>query len=222
MVSGLLDHIDQYCERLTPGLTAEPLNFWTNLSFVLAAAAGFLAYKQRSNKSREPGIEVLLGLAFTVGIGSALFHSFANRLTMIADVVPIGLFLIASIGVLTRRLLRWTFRRTALALVFFFGATAALGVGVPGKAVNGGQWYLGTVLLLGYFAVTLRSFDPVVSRQYLGAFLAFSAALVFRSVDEAVCPHFPAGTHFLWHTFNGIVIYLSLAAMVRIHNQRPG
>lgn len=220
MVNGIFDHIDQYCERLTPGLMAEPLNFWTNLSFVLAALAGFSAYKKRLSKAREPGIEILLGLALTVGIGSALFHSFANRLTMIADVVPIGLFLVASIGVLTGRLLGWKYRRVIAAYALFFVITAVFGIAVPNNAVNGGQWYLGTLFLLAYFAATMRHVDKTVARLYLGAFVAFFASLLFRTVDEVVCPYFPPGTHFLWHAFNGLVIYFSLTAMVRLHDAR--
>jgi hypothetical protein len=41
---------------------------------------------------------------------------------------------------------------------------------------------------------------------------AFSVALVFRIMDEPLCGTLPTGTHFLWHTFNGIALGLALQA----------
>ena len=49
-----------------------------------------------------------------------------------------------------------------------------------------------------------------------GAVLAVS--LTFRTVDPAVCPAFPLGTHFLWHLLNGLVLYLAARPLVL----RPG
>jgi hypothetical protein len=38
----------------------------------------------------------------------------------------------------------------------------------------------------------------------------FSLSLVARSVDAAICPVFPLGTHFAWHLLNGLVLYLGM------------
>jgi hypothetical protein len=35
-----------------------------------------------------------------------------------------------------------------------------------------------------------------------------------RSIDGAVCAYVPMGTHFLWHLLNGIVLYLSMRALI--------
>jgi hypothetical protein len=37
-------------------------------------------------------------------------------------------------------------------------------------------------------------------------------SLIFRSIDMAVCPELPLGTHFLWHLLNAVVLYLLLRA----------
>jgi hypothetical protein len=42
----------------------------------------------------------------------------------------------------------------------------------------------------------------------------FVISLVLRSIDKAVCPYIPTGTHFGWHILNGIVLYLSMRALI--------
>ena len=41
----------------------------------------------------------------------------------------------------------------------------------------------------------------------------FTLSVAFRTVDIAVCAAFPLGTHFLWHSLNGVVLYLLLRAL---------
>ena len=42
---------------------------------------------------------------------------------------------------------------------------------------------------------------------------AFCLALFFRTIDLWVCPSWPLGTHFLWHLFNGSVVYLAMRGL---------
>jgi hypothetical protein len=67
------------------------------------------------------------------------------------------------------------------------------------RLLNGSLIYTPTVILL--LAVSLfhgakGKRDPI---PLLGATAAFFAALVFRTIDNVLCPSFPVGTHFLWH-----------------------
>jgi hypothetical protein len=48
----------------------------------------------------------------------------------------------------------------------------------------------------------------------LQAALIFSLSLFFRSIDGAVCPAWPAGTHFLWHILNALVLGVLIRAAV--------
>ncbi len=41
-----------------------------------------------------------------------------------------------------------------------------------------------------------------------------ATALLFRSIDQQVCDAFPPGTHFLWHLFNGGMLYCLFAGLV--------
>lgn len=42
----------------------------------------------------------------------------------------------------------------------------------------------------------------------------FACSLLLRSLDEPVCGSFGAGTHFLWHLLNALVLYLLGRALV--------
>lgn len=68
--------VDLYCERLGPGLLAEPLNAITNLAFFIAA---WLLWRQsRIAGSLTGGVILLLALLVAFGVGSSLFHTFAT------------------------------------------------------------------------------------------------------------------------------------------------
>ena len=82
--------IDLYCERLEPGLWAEPLNALTNLAFLAAAWASWSMVRHSATRSGE--VTLLLVLMVAIGIGSGLFHTFATTWARLFDVVPILLF----------------------------------------------------------------------------------------------------------------------------------
>ncbi len=89
-------YIDAYCERTSSGLLAEPLNAITNASFLIAAwAAWFLA---RRLGRLSAGVQILIWLSVSVGIGSGLFHTTATAWALILDIVPILFFLVCSSG----------------------------------------------------------------------------------------------------------------------------
>ncbi|TMJ35565.1 MAG: hypothetical protein E6G89_18315, partial [Alphaproteobacteria bacterium] len=78
--------IDAYCERLGPGLLAEPLNALSNAAFFIAALWAASAARRRGS---EPIIWLLIALVFVIGLGSLAFHIFANSWSSLADVLPI-------------------------------------------------------------------------------------------------------------------------------------
>lgn len=85
-----LTSIDLYRERFGPVFWAEPLDAWSNLSFPLAALWA-RATAQRLREMRLV-IGVLIALAALIGLGSFLFHVFANHWSEYADVIPIWSF----------------------------------------------------------------------------------------------------------------------------------
>lgn len=48
----------------------------------------------------------------------------------------------------------------------------------------------------------------------LAAAGVFSLSLVFRTIDNGICPYFTPGTHFLWHLLNSVVLYFLLRGVV--------
>ena len=76
--------VDLYCERLGPGLLAEPLNALSNLAFLLGA---FLVW--RSRPAHLPAVHLPAVLLAAVGLGSFVFHTWASEVGMVLDVVPI-------------------------------------------------------------------------------------------------------------------------------------
>ena len=68
--------VDLYCERLGPGLFAEPLNALSNLAF-LGASAWLLLLRPGADSSPWYG-RVLAVLLFLIGLASLSFHLFAT------------------------------------------------------------------------------------------------------------------------------------------------
>lgn len=93
--------IDIYCERVSAAFWAEPLNAISNLAFILAALWGWVEAKRRDRL--DPMTMVLILLAGMIGIGSFLFHTFANAWSSLADVVPIWTFVLLFVLVALRR-----------------------------------------------------------------------------------------------------------------------
>lgn len=93
--------IDIYCERVTAAFWAEPLNALSNISFILAALWGWVEAKRRDRL--DPMTMILILLAGMIGIGSFLFHTFANTWSSLADVIPIWSFVFLFVLVALRR-----------------------------------------------------------------------------------------------------------------------
>ncbi|HEY9615965.1 MAG TPA: ceramidase domain-containing protein [Microcoleaceae cyanobacterium] len=98
------DYIDIYCERVTPGLWAEPLNALSNVAFLMAAWAIWRLARQQPKI--PTGIWILMTLAISIGIGSALFHTFATQWANLLDVIPIGLFQLTFLWLYSRQVMR--------------------------------------------------------------------------------------------------------------------
>jgi hypothetical protein len=205
-----MDHVDLYCERTTPGLWAEPLNAVTNLAFFFAA--WWLWREARRQDQANGGVKLLLFWLIAFGIGSFLFHTFANTVTRWLDVLPIALFVLTYLCLYANRVTGLGLAATA-ALAVLFAIAAYIGRQFP-HILNGSLIYAPTVLLLlvvSLFHWAKGKNDPIL---LLGATGAFMAALVFRTVDNVACRSFPVGTHFLWHLFTALALLLATKALV--------
>ena len=199
-----------YCERTGPGLLAEPLNALTNGAFLIAAGAAWALARRSGGMSA--GLRLLLALAASVGIGSGLWHTLATPWAMILDVVPIALFLVWTLWLYARTVLRQSLPLALASMAAFLGISAyAQGFE---EILNGSLAYAPALIaLLGLGAYHARQATAGRYALLLAAG-AYAIALVFRVLDPEVCSTFPIGTHFLWHSFTGLAAYLAMRSLI--------
>lgn len=199
--------IDGYCERLEPGLWAEPVNLVTNALFVLV---GVIAW-QRSAPLAARGLysgQVLAVILCIIGIGSALFHSFATRWASAADVLPIGIFVLSYIYVSNRDFAGlgkyWAIPATLIGFALLW--PLASGIRMIWPQAGGNALYGAVCLLIFLYAVALIPVLPRTGGRLLAGALILALSITARALDLPLCEDWPLGTHFLWHVLNAVML----------------
>ena len=208
--------VDIYCERTGPEFWSEPLNAVTNLAFVVAAILPYRAMRREGG--RDALLTLLCGIALCIGIGSFLFHTFAERWAGLADVIPILLFIVVFLHAAMLRLFRLSWPLAILATVLAFGASLPardLAMAATGSTLNGSVSYMPAFALLAGSALALALLRRPSARPVAVAAAVFAVSLTARTLDADLCPAIPAGTHFLWHLLNGTMIGILLFALQR-------
>jgi hypothetical protein len=226
------EHVFLYCERGTnAALGAEPINAISNAGFLLAALIFWQLLLWRPRQERSADHYLLVALAFLIGFGSLAFHLYADQGTALADVVPIGLFMLVYLGFALNRFLAvppgWT---VLLAVGFTLLVGAAMhvycwggGIGWPGSAadakpcLNGSMAYLPALAALIVVGMVLAERHHKAAPYIVGAATVFTVSIILRSVDLSFCDQVvidgrKVGTHFIWHLLNAVVIFLLLRA----------
>ncbi|MBK5941751.1 hypothetical protein [Halochromatium roseum] len=210
--------LDTYCERAgAAGLLAEPINLITNAAFVIAAvlAARRLAAEPDLGLSNSWDLGLLILLLGAIGIGSALWHSFATGWAVLADVIPITLFINLYLLSFGWRVLR--LRPLALAGLWLSYQVLSIGlVALTGpELLNGSVGYLPALAFLGGFWWVLRRRTDPLAPTLLAACLLFIGSLTFRTLDVALCGMLPLGLHFFWHVLNALLLFLLLRGLIK-------
>jgi hypothetical protein len=196
--------VDIYCERLDPGFWAEPINAISNLSFIVA---GFFLWRLRSTRST-----LMATLVILIGLGSFSFHTFANRLTGLLDVLAIALYLVAFAFLIPKQ---WSRN----SLLIQLGSVLVLIVSIvlaqllmsylkPASLWLPSGMYLGAWLALIMYALITQYSNMHAARFLWLAVIVFPASLVSRQLDMPLCDSI-GGSHWLWHLLNGLTLYLS-------------
>ncbi|MEZ5924120.1 MAG: ceramidase domain-containing protein [Hyphomicrobiaceae bacterium] len=216
------DKVFIYCERgLDPAFWAEPLNALSNGAFIIAALLAFRHLTTRRDIDHGADVWVMATLVLIIGIGSFLFHTFAERWAELADVLPITVFILAFLVLALRTLAGAPWWLTGVLVIGFLGLSQWIG-GIRcggGSCLNGSVAYLPAFLALGTFA-PLTSLKRHPAAKWLWAGLVvFAVSLTFRTIDMPYCPQLSMGsraigTHFLWHILNGTLLYLLLRALM--------
>jgi hypothetical protein len=226
--------IFDYCERaLDPSFWAEPLNALSNGTFIIAGliAAVQLARSERADRALFEWC--LVALVLVIGTGSFLFHTYATRWAVLADTIPISLFMLAYLGYALRRFVGWPCLAILIALALFYWSidlaraitcnnellpvTQAAGKG----CFNGTLGYAPAFAALVLVGAVLAWQGHAAARYLFIAAAVFLASMTFRTIDVEICPLTridgrALGTHFLWHILNGVVLYVLLLGAIRL------
>ena len=241
----LSEHVFLYCERGTSTeLFAEPLNAASNAAFFLAALVALWLLLRRPREDRSADHALLIALVFLVGLGSLAFHLLADKGSLLADVIPINLFMLVYLGFALNRFLRVPVGWTVLLLIGFAGINAVAGrlkcwgggIGFPGPEVvgageclNGSLMYLPALAAMAVIGGLLYERRHPAAPYIFWAAVIFAVSVTFRSIDMAVCDDTmfegrKLGTHFVWHLLNGLTLFLLLRASFEagpVPNWRP-
>ncbi len=208
-------YIDIYCERTGPEFWSEPLNAVTNLAFFVAAFLLARATMRADTAVRRDYAPwMFAGLIGVIGLGSGLFHTFATRWALFADIIPIAVFILLYTWYALRRFVAAPVWVCALSVA----AVLALAMAVPPlTGFRGGSYVaaLTALIVIGGF-LKFRRRHPAGGALLTAAAL-FAVSLAFRTVDAQdgpVCAAVPAGTHFLWHLLNATVLFIVVRALI--------
>jgi hypothetical protein len=197
------DPVDNYCERLDSSFWAEPLNALSNLAFIVA---GLILLRQWRKSDARDVIGLLLVInVLVIGVGSFLFHTFANRWSALADVLPITVFIHGYLAVALRHYLGFKWWQAVAATAIFFAASPLLGAVIV-NVLGSSAFYVPA--LLAIFAVAAAAGNRQVATSLRNAGIVFAISIAFRALDMPMCEGLPQGTHLLWHLLNGIVLFL--------------
>lgn len=209
-MEGLLAQSDIYCERTDLTYWSEPVNAVTNLAFILAA---WFMWRRTAGLPLGRALCVIVGV---IGLSSYLWHTHATGWGGLADVASIAVFILVYLFVAHRVFWRlslpWALVATA-GIVPWMALTFPIFNALPFFEISNAYWPIATLILI--YGVALRRRHPTVARGLLlgGGILVVS--LILRSVDMALCAAWPMGTHWLWHSLNGIM----LGWMIEVYRQ---
>jgi hypothetical protein len=206
------DAVNAYCERQGPQWYAEPLNALSNLAFFYWAWRLWRhADAQSARVARaQRWLAVLLAL---VGAGSLVFHTAATVWGSILDVLFIGIFNVAYLMIFLRLVADWPIRFAVAGGVAFVVLDRLAGAVLPAGAFNGSVLYAPALAVLMAITAYAARHAPAAGRPMAVAATVFCVSLLARTVDQSLCPYWPAGTHFVWHLLNAWVLYALARAL---------
>lgn len=195
--------VDGYCERMGPEYWAEPINALTNLAFVLAA---FVMWRRSAG---VPMARLLCAILFAIGLGSYLFHTFAQVWAGVADVLPIAVFVIVYLFAVNRDIIGQSPLIAAVTTGAGLVTSSLMVANIEPlmRLLGSSRSYAPVLLLIVVYAMVMgiRRNRSVAVNFAIAASL-FAVSLTFRTLDETLCGHVHVGTHFLWHVLNGMLL----------------
>lgn len=213
-MSAWFNYVDIYCERVDASFWAEPFNAISNLSFIVA---GLFLWRLKTPRSA-----VMATLVILIGLGSFSFHTYANRITGLLDVLAITLYMVAFAFLIPKQWSRsslWIQLGAVLLLMVSIVCTQfIIGHFKPTLPWLPPGMYLGAWLALIIYAMATQHSNASAARFLWLAVIVFPFSLLSRQLDMPLCDFF-SGSHGLWHLLNGLTLYLSAYGLCL--KQRP-
>ncbi|MDA4843823.1 ceramidase domain-containing protein [Hoeflea poritis] len=212
------EHVDNYCERVGTAFWAEPINAVTNLAFVIAAILLLLAWQKST--ARSPAVLYLSFWIAVIGIGSFLFHTFANIWSLAADVIPILIFILSYLFLAVRYYLGLPLWQSAVVALAYIPVSYFV-VPLIEPLVGSSSGYVPALLAIFIVGLLMLGRDRKLAMGLIVTGGVFLVSIGFRMADEPVCRVVPLGTHFLWHIFNSVVLYRLTMIYLRKREREP-
>jgi hypothetical protein len=127
-----------------------------------------------------------------IGVGSGLFHTFANGVTALLDVLAIAVFVFVYVFAVNRHVLGWSRGwawASMLALALYLALATTGFAALPGFAVSSAYWSV-CALIAGY-GVVLWSRKPAFARGLLIGAAILSVSITARSARPGLCEALP-------------------------------
>ncbi|MEM6661352.1 MAG: hypothetical protein AAF666_04150 [Pseudomonadota bacterium] len=212
--------IDGYCERIDPSFWAEPVNAVTNAAFIIAAI-WCLIVAMRSGRLDGPSLWLIF-LTATIGVGSFLFHTYATAWAAVADVAPIGIFILTYFTLSMRCFAGYGWGKSILLTLGY--VVVLIGISWVANTflrdlIGGSVSYIPALVALIAVGIWLMARPHPSGIWLIAAALTFAASLTFRAIDLPLCDGFAMGTHWMWHNLNGVVLGVLTMAVIR-HGRR--
>lgn len=149
-----------------------------------------------------------------VGLGSFIYHTARNSITLIFDAVPIYIFILYALFFALKELFE-SKAKASLVLGGFFLLEVILSIYAPREFLNGSIRHLTAIAFISVLGVLLfRKYGGKIKMPIMSVIGLYGFAILFRSIDMAVCNIIPIGTHFLWHTLAAFAGYNAIKLLV--------
>ncbi len=208
--------IDHYCERVGPGLLAEPFNLLSNLAFFAVAVVAWRWLAR--DRQADAAIAILIALIVAVGAASLAWHLLATSWARWLDITALLAFQTAWLWVYLRRLLGFSPHHAGLALLAF--GLSLLPAATQATSSNGLPLYLPTLAALVALGLHRRLRPLPEPNLLLVAAALFAISLALRTVDARLCAALPLGTHFAWHLLTALVVWFAMRALLLDRSRR--
>lgn len=195
-----------YCESSEFYFTTQPLNTISSVAFPIAA---YLLYRMISPAHpRWQRVWPMLVLCVLIGVGSVLWHSVQKPWALVADIAPIFTFLFVFQYAFLKKFTDWTQKRIVLDML---GLAASMGLAslvMNDIFLQKSNAFVPVAFWLVYAGVEVGQRFPRQARLCFMAAPVFALAIALRILDMPLCGDLSMGTHYFWHIFSALTLYL--------------